>query len=361
MNEVTRRDFVRGGLTAGIGIGLAPELLRSAVAPQKQAAASAPAAGTDPYALVDPELLAAVKQFPFPTQPFTSEVLAAARSLPAEPPLPAPAPQPFERHIPGPAGAPDLRLVIVDPAPGAKGRPAFLHMHGGGFVTGFAGQFNPFLQALAQHCGCLVVSVDYRLAPETRFPGSLEDNYAALRWLYKNSDELGVDRKRIAIGGESAGATHATLLAMAARDRREIPILFQLLIYPAFDDRTGSTRQPSPYTGQFIWNAGSNRFAWTSFLGVPAGSPTVPAGAVPARVENLAGLPPAFIGVGALDLFVDEDVEYARRLINAGVPTELLVMPGAYHGFDLFVPDAAVSKRFTETWMAALRRAFGTV
>ncbi|MGB8441603.1 MAG: alpha/beta hydrolase [Candidatus Acidiferrales bacterium] len=358
MNVLTRRDFVRGGLTAGIGIGLAPELLGSAIA--QQAAATASAAGTDPYALVDPELRAAVKQFPFPTQPFTSEVLAAARSLPAMPPLPAPAPQPFERHIPGPAGAPDLRLVIVDPAPGTKGRPAFLHMHGGGFVSGTAGQFNPVLQAVAQNCGCLVVSVDYRLAPETHFPGSLEDNYAALRWLYKNSDELGVDRKRIAIGGESAGGTHATLLAMAARGRREIPILFQLLIYPALDDRTGSTRQPSPYIGQFIWNAGSNRFGWTSFLGVPAGSPTVPAGAVPARVENLAGLPPAFIGVGALDLFVDEDVEYARRLIDAGVPTELHVVPGAYHGFDVFVPDAAVSKRFTESWMVALRRAFAS-
>ena len=242
MNELTRRDFVRGGLTAGIGIGIAPELLRSAVAQQ---AAPAPAAGADPYALVDPELLAAVKQFPFPTQSFTSETLAVVRKWPGVPPLPSPAPQPFERHIPGPTGAPDLRLVIVDPAPGTKGRPAFLHMHGGGYVSGFAGQFNPFLQAVAQNCGCLVVSVDYRLAPETHFPGSLEDNYAALRWLYKNSDELGVDRKRIAIGGESAGGSHAVMLAIAARDRREIPILFQLLLYPALDDRTGSTRQPS--------------------------------------------------------------------------------------------------------------------
>jgi acetyl esterase/lipase len=354
MSELTRRDFVRGGLIAGIGIGVAPELLRSAVARQSPA----PAAGADPYAMIDPELLATLKQFPFPTQSFTSETLTAARQWPPEPPLPLPAPQPFERHIPGPSGAPDLRLVIVDPAPGTKGRPAFLHIHGGGFVSGVAGQFNPVLQAVAQNCGCLVVSVDYRLAPETHFPGSLEDNYTALRWLYKNSDELGVDRKRIAIGGESAGGSHSAMLAIAARDRHEIPILFQLLLYPALDDRTGSTRQAPPNVGQFIWNAGSNRFGWTSLLGVPAGSPTVPAGAVPARVENLAGLPPAFIGVGALDLFVDEDLEYARRLIDAGVPTELHVIPGAFHGFDVLVPDAAVSKRFTESWMLALRRAF---
>src|SRR5271154_1323767 len=362
MHALTRRAFVRGGLTAGIGIGIAPELLRSAVSQQAAAATPSPvtAAAADPYAMVDPELLATIKQFPSPPPAFTSETLVDARKLPAFPPLPSPAPQPVERHIPGASGAPELRLVIVDPAPGTKGRPAFLHIHGGGYVMGFAGQFNPFLQAVAQHCGCLVVSVDYRLAPETHFPGSLEDNYTALRWLYKNSDELGVDRKRIAIGGESAGGSHSALLAIAARDRREIPILFQLLIYPALDDRTGSTRRPPPYIGQFVWNAGSNRFGWTSFLGVPAGSPTVPAGAVPARVENLAGLPPAFIGVGALDLFVDEDVEYARHLIDPGVPTELLVVPGAFHGFDVFVPDAAVSKRFTESWMVALRRAFAT-
>ncbi len=223
MNELTRRDFVRGGLTAGIGIGIAPELLRSAVARQ---APATPAPGADPYALVDPELLAAIKQFPFPTQTFTSEILAAARNLPPVPPLPPPAPQPFERHIPGPSGAPDLRLVIVDPAPGTKGRPAFLHMHGGGFVSGIAGQFNPFLQAVAQNCGCLVVSVDYRLAPETHFPGSLEDNYTALRWLYKNSDELGVDRKRIAIGGESAGGEpcRATRHRRARSPRNSHPV-----------------------------------------------------------------------------------------------------------------------------------------
>jgi acetyl esterase/lipase len=369
VSNFSRRDFVRGGLAAGIGIGIAPELLRAAVVPAAQPQAQEPGqsptsspaqapAAADPYALVDPELLAAVKQFPYPTPDFTSELLVEARKSPAMPPLPPPAPQPVERHIPGPAGAPDLRLVIFDPAPGTKGRPVLLHIHGGGYVMGVAAQFAPVLQTIAQKCGCVVISVDYRLAPETHYAGSLEDNYAALRWIYKNADELGVDRQRIAVGGESAGGGHAALLAIAARDRREIPIRFQLLIYSALDDRTGSTRQAPPSTGQFIWNPGSNRFAWTSFLGVPAGSAKVPAAAVPARVENLAGLPPAFIGVGALDLFVDEDIEYARRLINAGVATELLVMPGAFHGFDVFVPDAGVSKRFTETYMVALRRAF---
>ncbi len=214
-----------------------------------------------------------------------------------------------------------------------------------------------FLQTAAQTCNCVVVSVDYRLAPETHFPGSLEDNYAALRWLYTNADALGVDRKRIATGGESAGGGHAAALAIAARDRKEIPIAFQLLIYPMLDDRTGSTRPVPPNIGNFIWTAESNVFGWTSLLGVPAGSPNIPAGSAPARVANLAGLPPACIIVGAIDLFVDEDIEYARRLIAAGVPAELHVIPGAYHGFDLLAPNARASARFKDYWTGALRRA----
>jgi acetyl esterase/lipase len=369
---ITRRNFVKNGLAAGIGLGLAPSFLRAGAMHQPPAApvsrlplqksiqAAAVQAPAPPgYAVVDPELVPALKTFP--TVIFSKEMLPALRTAPSNPPLPPPAPQPTEKHIPGPAGAPDLRLVIYDPAPGAKGRPAFLHIHGGGYVMGKAGEVGPspsVLQVMAQSCGCLVVSVDYRLAPETRFPGSLEDNYTALRWLHKNADSLGVDPKRIAIGGESAGGGHSAMLAIAARDRKEIPILFQMLIYPMLDDRTGSTRPVPPPAGEFIWVAASNRFGWTSLLGVPAGSPSVPAGAVPARVENLAGLPLTFIGVGSIDLFADEDIEYARRLNNAGVPTELHVIPGAYHGFDVLAPDAAVSARFTETWKTALKRAY---
>ena len=214
------------------------------------------------------------------------------------------------------------------------------------------------MQQVAREHDCVVVTVDYRLAPETRFPGSLEDNYAALNWLRLSANLLGVDPSRIAVMGESAGGGHAAMLAIAARDRGEVPIAFQLLIYPMLDDRTGSSRQVPPYVGVYIWVPASNRFGWSSLLGVPAGSKTVPAGAVPARVENLAGLAPAFIGVGAIDLFVDEDVNYARRLINAGVPTELCVVPGGYHGFDIIAPDAARSIAFRAAWHAALAKAF---
>jgi acetyl esterase/lipase len=160
------------------------------------------------------------------------------------------------------------------------------------------------------------------------------------------------------VGGESAGGGHAASLAIHARDRNEVPIVFQLLIYPGLDDRTGSSRLAPPAVGHFMWNASANRLAWSSLLGVPAGSSRVPAVAVPARVATVAGLPPAWIGVGALDLFVEEDMEYARRLVEAGVATELLVVRGAFHGFDLVVPDAEASKQFSASWKSALHKAF---
>lgn len=349
MSNFNRREFLKDALVTSIAAGLAPRALRAATP-----LASSPSEPADLYALVDPELLPFIKGFP--KLVLNSETLAAARKGSAPPPLPLPAPPPVDRRIPGPKGAPDLNVLIIDPAPGGKNRPALLHIHGGGYVTGTTTHFVGTLQRLAQRTGSVVVSVEYRLAPETHFPGSLEDNYAALRWLHANADELGVDRARIAVGGESAGGGHAAMLAIAARDRKEFPIAFQLLIYPMLDDRTGSTRPVPPHIGNFIWTAQSNAFGWTSLLGVPAGSKNVPPGSVPARVENLAGLPPAFIVVGSLDLFVDEDIEYARRLIAAGVPTELHVIPGAYHGFDLLVPTATASRHLTEYETESLRR-----
>jgi acetyl esterase/lipase len=353
-SEKSRREFLRDTLTSGIALGISSSLLTAEPTLPASLLANAP---TDHYAVVDPELVPALKALP--KLILNSQTLPMVRKQEtAPPPLPAPAPQPVERRIPGPPGAPELRLIIVDPAPGEKGRPALLHTHGGGYVARSAGLAVHFLQTAAQTCNCIVVSVDYRLAPETHFPGSLEDNYTALRWLYTNAEALGVDRKRIAVGGESAGGGHAAALAVAARDRKEIPIIFQLLIYPMLDDRTGSSRPVPPNIGEFIWTPQSNIFGWTSLLGVPAGSPNVPAGAVPARVRDLSGLPSAFIVVGAIDLFVDEDIEYARRLIAAGVPVELHVVPGAYHAYDLLVPNAEVTARFTEYWTTALRRAF---
>ncbi len=263
-----------------------------------------------------------------------------------------------ERWIPGAAHPAAVRVFVINALGAGSSRPAILHIHGGGFVSGRAIDVIPALQRIAQEHDCVVMTVDYRLAPETRFPGSLEDNYTALKWMHRSAHSLGVNPSQIGIMGESAGGGHAAMLAIAARDRGEVPIAFQLLIYPMLDDRTGSVRHVPPYIGAYTWLAASNRFGWSALLGVPAGSHTVPWGAVPARVENLAGLPRTFIGVGSVDLFVDEDLHYARRLIDFGVPTEMCVVPGGYHGFDVIAPDAACSKAFRATWSAALAKAF---
>lgn len=354
-NQLTRRDFAIRSAGFGLALGLAPA---ATLAEAEQASRSETSpADADPYSLVDPEFLPALKQFP--AVDLSAEIVRKFRQSPSMPSLPGPAPQPVERHIPGPPGAPEVRLWVVDPAPAEKSKPVLLHMHGGGFMMPDPWLL-PRLQGIATDCHCVVVSVDYRLAPETRYPGSLEDNYAALKWVHAHAAELGIDRSRIAVGGESAGGGHAASLAIHARDRNEVPIVFQLLIYPGLDDRTGSTRPAPPAVGHFMWNASANRLAWSSLLGVPAGSSRVPAAAVPARVASVAGLPPAWIGVGALDLFVEEDMEYARRLVHAGVATELLVVRGAFHGFDLVVPDAEASKQFSASWKSALRKAFAT-
>ena len=335
----------------------------SSVFPSLAWTASAPPSGStiDPMSLVDPELRAPLRSLLKDAGGFvvSADNLEQIRKpqVNSSPPLQS---DYEERLIPGAAKAADVRVLVINAAADGRQRPAILHIHGGGFVSGRAVDAIPALQRIAREHECTVVSVDYRLAPETRFPGSLEDNYAALKWLHRSAHSLGVDPSRIAIMGESAGGGHAAMLGIAARDRGEVPIAFQLLIYPMLDDRTGSVRHAPPYIGAYIWVPASNRFGWSSLLGNPAGSHSVPSGAVPARVANLAGLPPSFIGVGSVDLFVDEDLDYARRLIASGVPTEICVVPGAYHGFDVIAPHAACSKAFRATWNAALARAFST-
>lgn len=279
---------------------------------------------------------------------FSAQMAAA---LPAAPGLAV-----EQRRVPGPVGAPEVRVLVYTPAAAARPLPALLWIHGGGYVMGSADPADPQPRAFAEAAGCAVVSVDYRLAPETPFPGPVEDCYAALKWLRDSAAELGVDAGRIAVGGSSAGGGLAAGLALLARDRGEVPLAFQLLIYPMLDDRTGSTAAPHPYAGEFVWTAAANRFGWSALLGRAPGGPEVSPYAAAARAERLEGLPPAFISVGALDLFAEEDIEYARRLVRAGVPAELHVYPGAYHGF-IGAAQARVSQAHERDALAALRRA----
>lgn len=348
---LTRRDLLGGLVAAGAALMLAPTARALAMVPDD----------ADALKMVDPELRPAARAMlaqHFP--PMTRAALPAMRaSWVAPPTLPPPAPAVESRTIAGRQGDPDVAIQLIGTTAGASApRPAILHIHGGGMISGRAQNMTAFCQGVAAEFDCVVVNVDYRLAPEMPFPGPVEDNYAALLWLYRNAAALGVDRTRIAVMGESAGGGLAALLAIAARDRGEVPLCYQLLLYPMLDDHTGSAGAARPAVKPIGWSAEANVFGWSAFLGVPAGSARVPAGAVPARVSNLAGLPPCFIGVGAIDLFAAEDMAYARRLIDVGVPTQLHVTPGAFHAFDFVVPQARVAREFTAAWKSALGAIF---
>ncbi|GAB4593763.1 alpha/beta hydrolase [Mycobacterium avium subsp. hominissuis] len=235
---------------------------------------------------------------------------------------------------------------LFRPADAAETTPALLWIHGGGYVLGTAQQDDQLCSRFSRRLGITVASVDYRLAPEHRYPVPLEDCYTALTWL---AGLPSVDRYRIAIGGASAGGGLAAALALLARDRAEVSPAFQLLTYPMLDDRSSDTA-PSP--NYRLWDNRSNRFGWAAYLG--DADPHV---AVPARRDDLSGLPPAWIGVGTHDLFHDEDLAYAERLRAAGVPCQVETIPGAFHGFDLILPKVQVSQRFFDSQCNSLRAA----
>jgi acetyl esterase/lipase len=323
-------------------------------------------AADDPYLrYVHPELREAAKMLAsmaIVAKPLSMETLEAQRAGMKRFVRPSRKDVPVEkRMIPGAKGQPDVVIYLVNAAPG-EARPAIVNTHGGGFIMGDAMGDVAGVQDICAELGTVAISVEYRLAPETTYAGSIEDNYAALKWLHANAGSVGADPSRIALLGGSAGGGHAAMLAITARDRGEVPVAFQCLIYPMLDDRTGSSRAMPPHVGKLVWTADSNRFGWKAFLGQEPGRAKAPKGAVPSRLANLSGLPPAFIGVGSLDLFHDEDVEYARRLNDAAVGCELIVVPGGFHGFDmagLINPKNRLAAWFNAAKLDALRRGLG--
>lgn len=309
--------------------------------------------------LIDPELVPALDLYggfslSLETLVETRAIFEMMRQQQGEGPA-TPGIERRELFVPGAAGAPDVRLLVFTHADTGSGRPVYFHIHGGGYFLGTPEMAEVQCKALALELGCVVASVDYRLAPETVFPGNLEDCYAGLSWLHGHAVELGADPKRIAIGGESAGGGLTAALALYARDRGEVPIIHQQLVYPMLDDR--SVAEPHPYTGEFGWTRASNRLGWQCLLGGEPGGRDVSPYAAAARAESLEGLPSTFIGVGALDLFLEEDLEYARRLTRAGVPVELHVYPGAFHGSD-FAAEARLTRMHARDQLEALRAAF---
>ena len=308
---------------------------------------------------VDPELRAALEMFPpdvldlndIPgTRTKISELLAM---------MPVPVIEGVtsqDQQAPGPEGDPDVSVRVYQPASRPATLPGLLWIHGGGYVLGSVEDDDVRARLLAKTIECVVVSVEYRLAPEHPFPAPVEDCYAALKWLATNAEQLGVDPNRIAIAGASAGGGLTAGLALLARDRGEVKVAFQLPIYPMIDDRN-ITPSSQAITDPRVWNRQSNLLAWKAYLGSEPGGDDVSPYAAAARATDLSGLPPAYIPVGELDLFLDENIEYAQRLMQAGVPTELHIYQGSYHGSDFFAPEAGASQRFSTGYEAALKRA----
>ncbi|WP_248960133.1 alpha/beta hydrolase [Sphaerisporangium perillae] len=279
-----------------------------------------------------------------------------AAGFAAMPPPAGPAVEIEDRQVPGPDGEPDIRLRIYRP-PAARGQsPCLYWIHGGGMILGMVEMDDARMASFVRDAGCVAVSVEYRLAPEHPHPAPVEDCYAGLVWTAKNAGELGADPDRIVVGGASAGGGLAAGTVLLARDRGTPAVAFQLLLSPMLDDR-GITPSSREFEEALTWNRAANAFGWTALLGTAAGTDGVSPYAAPARAADLRGLPPAYIDVGELEIFRDECLHHARRLVQAGVSTEFHLYPGAFHGFDAMVPDAELSRRAAADRVAALKRA----
>ncbi len=309
----------------------------------------------------DPELLAVLQTFPSTslvnwddlpaTRQATGEML---KMMMADSPD-SPNVSKEDRLVPGPKGAPQVPVRIYRPRASTGILPVLFWIHGGGYILGSLEQDDVTMQHIVETVGCAAVSVEYRLAPENPFPAPVEDCYAALKWTYDNAKELGIDPSRIAVSGGSAGGGLAASLVLLARDRGEVPVSYQLLIYPMIDN-LNSSLSSKEFAEAPIWSRRDNQGGWDAYLGASNNVEASPYAAA-SRATDLSNLPPTFIAVGSLEVFLDEDVDYALRLAHAGVPVELHVYPCTFHGFDGLAATASISQRFHEDRDQALKRA----
>jgi acetyl esterase len=286
----------------------------------------------------------------------TAQLLAAAaaRSQPVE------GVKSEDRTIEAAGDRPDLLIRLYVPDDVARAAPALLYIHGGGFVLGEVAHFDAQCQQMARGAGLVVASVEYRRAPEHPYPAPLHDSFAALEWLHENAAPLGLDRARIGVGGTSAGACLAAGVALLARDRAGPPIAFQFLEAPMLDHR-GATDSSRSIEDAKVWNRQANEAAWRAYLGADHLERSVESYASPAIAADLSGLPPAYLCIGAHDIFRDEAFDYARRLLAAGVPTQFHAYEMGFHGSVRALPNASVSQRWrNDTNLALKRLASGT-
>lgn len=223
-----------------------------------------------------------------------------------------------------------------------KGGPAVLYLHGGGYIAGTVSLVDGGVAAYVDATGVPFLSVEYRLAPETEYPGNVADAHAGLLWLHEHASELGIDDQRLAVMGESAGGGLAAALTHYNIEKKGPAIAKQILIYPMLDDRNLGEH---PHIGEFaIWTPVDNKTGWTCLLGDKTGAPDLPPSAAPARMKSAEGLPPLFLDVGELDIFRDEDIEYAAKFGRVGISSELHVRPGVPHAYEAIAPESTVGK-----------------
>jgi acetyl esterase/lipase len=253
-------------------------------------------------------------------------------------------------HVPATDRGPAVRTLVYERPGRQQPSGALLWIHGGGLVMGTPEVGNGVCSRFAAELGIVVVSVDYRLAPEHPFPAALDDCFAAITWMRDRADALGIDPSRIVVGGDSAGGGLAACLVQMAHDRGGPDICFQLLQYPMLDDRTALRADHDA----LVWSNTSNRYAWGAYLGHPVSQLEARPYASAARRDDLGGLPPAWIGVGSIDLFHDECITYVDRLRAAGVTCELHVVPGMYHAAEIFSPAVPSMVELLDRMTAAL-------
>ncbi|SER64809.1 alpha/beta hydrolase [Lentzea albida] len=307
---------------------------------------------------IDPEVLPWLDMLP-QFDMTSNEAVAFARSQQSELAHLMPVYEPVnqidvrDETVPGPSGAPDVRVRVYRRAGTENPVPGLVYIHGGGFIVGSVEMFDAHAKKILDELDIVIVSVDYRLAPENPFPAPVEDCYAALVWTAAKADELGIDPARLGVGGESAGGGLAAGTVLLSRDRGGPALAFQYLGIPELDDRL-DTESMRDYVDTPLWNRPNAIYSWTAYLGGERGGEDVSPYAAPARATDLSGLPPAFVTVCQYDPLRDEGMEYARRLAHAGVATELRLYPATFHGTAL-VESAAITRRMFADEIDALR------
>ncbi|MEU4807372.1 alpha/beta hydrolase [Actinosynnema sp. NPDC023587] len=320
---------------------------------------------THPPVPFDPEIEAALAEIVSPdAPPFTPETIPGMRAAMAA--MFPPAAEQVgdapvlvtEWKVPGPEGAPDLEITVLAPRDVEGPVPCLYNIHGGGMMVGHRNMDVGRLLALVVELGVVAVNVEYRLAPEHPHPAPVEDCYAGLVWTVEHAAELGIDPARVVVMGGSAGGGLSAGVALLARDRGGPALAGQLLLCPMIDD-TNTTVASHQYSNLGTWTRETNLAGWQSLLGDDYGTDAVSPYAAPTRATDLSGLPPAFIEVGSAETFRDEDTQYALRIWETGGQAELHVWSGAFHGFDMYVPEWHVSKIAIETRTSWLRRVLG--